>query len=141
MSKITPATPSGEYPVESVDPVNEIRDWTIRYKSNDRQDLNTYLHFGDDNLLLTTNVVRDNKAFTKSPYSSVYKLYEPLPDDINEKDMTYIVKEILPELTETVELFPYEQEDEDVLVLIQKENLPENSPLTDRSVELQSFSV
>ena len=77
---------------------------------------------------MVTNVKYDNQAVPTLPYSIVYKTYEPLPDDISEKEQVYVVKEILPPFTETVELFPYEQEDEDVLVLIPQENLPENSP-------------
>ena len=41
------------------------------------------------------------------PYSIVYKTYEPMPDDITEKDLVYVVREVLPPLTETVELVGY----------------------------------
>ena len=71
---------------------------------NDKRDLNTFLHFGDDKMLLTTNVKTDKETFEELPYSAIFKLYEPLPDDIEEKDKVYIVREILPQITETVEL-------------------------------------
>jgi len=127
------------YPITNVDPLGTINDWIISYKSNDREDLNTFLHFGDDKLILTTNVTRDNTTFKNSPYSVVYKLYEPLPDDINEKDMTYIVREILPELNETVELVGYNQEDEDFQVLIPKDDFPQESPITKRQTEFKTY--
>ena len=44
------------------------------------------------------------------------RLYEPLPEDIDVKSQTFIVKEVLPQIVETVELFPYEQEDEGALI-------------------------
>ena len=100
-------------------------------KINNKRDLNTFLHFGDDNMLLTTNVKTD---------TAVYKLYEPLPEDIEEKDSVYIVKEILPQLTETVELVPYDQEDEDVLVLRVPESSNVDSPVTNRQTELKNYN-
>ena len=70
----------------------------------------------------------------------VYKTYEPLPDDINDKDFVYVVTEILPPLTETVELVGYAQEDEDFQVLIPKDNLPQESPITKRQTELKNYN-
>ncbi len=114
-------------------------DWSIIYKHKDKRDLSTFLHFGDDKMLLTVNATRDDALFEEYPYSTVYKLYEPLPDDIEEKDNVYIVREILPQLTETVELVPYEQEDEDVLVLKIPDTPAEDSPITRRPTELKSY--
>jgi hypothetical protein len=56
-------------------------------------------------------------------------MYEPLPAEINEKDKVYIVREILPVLTETVELVSYDPEDDvndvvDIVVLRTADNLP-----------------
>ena len=65
-------------------------DWSIIYKHKDKRDLSTFLHFGDDKMLLTVNATRDDALFEEYPYSTVYKLYEPLPDDIEEKDNVYI---------------------------------------------------
>ena len=91
-------------------------------------------------MLLTTNVKTDDVTIPNSPYSAVYKLYEPLPDDIEEKDSVYIVREILPQLTETVELIPYDQEDEDVLILRVPESSNVDSPVTNRQTELQNYN-
>ena len=78
-------------------------DWSIIYKHKDKRDLSTFLHFGDDKMLLTVNATRDDALFEEYPYSTVYKLYESLPDDIEEKDNVYVVREVLPQFTETVE--------------------------------------
>ena len=113
---------------------------SIIYKTNDVRDLNTFLHFGDDNKLLITNVKQDNKTFEQYPHSIVFKLYEPLSEDIEDKDRAFIVREILPQLTETVELVPYDQEDEDVLVLQVPDSANVDSPITKRSTELQNYN-
>ena len=113
---------------------------TIGYKVNDILDLNTFLNFGDDNKVLITNVKTDREVFNQSPYSAVFKLYEPLPDDIEERSQMFVVREILPQLTETVELVPYAQEDEGVLVLKTPESANVDSPITNRATELKSFN-
>ena len=66
-------------------------------------------------------------------------LSEPLPEDLEEKDNVYVVREILPQYTETVELVPYEQE-EDVLVLKIPDTPPDASPITKRATELKNYN-
>ena len=102
--------------------------------------LNTFLHFGEDNKLLVTNVETDDVTFKSTPHSGIFKLYKPLPDDIEKGDKAFIVREILPQLTETVELVPYDQEDEDVLVLRVPESSNVDSPVTNRQTELKSYN-
>ena len=131
--KITPLEDGTKSPHET------FTNWTVSHKLNDRKDLNTYLHFGDDNRILITNVKTDNKTVPSLPYSVIYKTYEPLPEDITEKDQVYVVREILPTLTETVELVGYAQEDEDFQVLIPKENFPEDSFITKRQTEFKNY--
>ncbi len=120
-------------------PDNPITKWSIKFKNQEKRDLSTYLHFGDDNLQLATNFTTDTETFPDSPFSVLYKLYEPLPDDIEEKDMVHVVREMLPELTETIELVPYAQEDEDVLVLRIPDSAGVDSPVTMRSTAFQSY--
>ena len=126
-------------PLFSKEPNQQFKNWTINTKFGDRKDLNTYLHFGDDNRFLVTNVRYDNKTIPTLPHSIVYKTYEPLPDDINEKDFVYVVREVLPSLTETVELVGYTQEDEDFQVLIPKDDFPQESPITKRQTEFKTY--
>ena len=113
-------------------------DWSIIYKHNDKRDLSTFLHFGDDKILLTVNSKTDDNLFPKYPHSVVYKLYEPFPDDVEEKDNVFVVREVLPPLTETVELVPYDQE-EDVLVLKVPDSTQVDSPVTKRSTEFKTY--
>lgn len=105
------------------------QNYVLSFKSNDKEDLSTYLHFGDDNIFLTTNVVTDAVSFPRPPHSAIFKMYEPLPPDVDEKDMVYVCKEILPQLTETVELVSYDPEDDvndvkDIVVLRTADTLP-----------------
>ena len=133
VQRIQPLTEGSKLPNE------QYTNWVISNKFGDRKDLNTYLHFGDDKKVLTTNVKYDNNAVPTLPYSIVYKTYEPIPDDITEKDLVYVVREVLPPLTETVELVGYAQEDEDFQVLIPKDNLPQDSPITKRQTEFKTY--
>ena len=110
-------------------PGSTFLNYVVSYKSNDRQDLNTYLHFGGNKIYLTTNVVTDAVKYPISPHSALFKMYEPLPIQVSEKDKVHIVREILPMLTETVELVSYDTEDNvndvrDVAVLRSMDTLP-----------------
>jgi len=116
-----------------------IRNWSIRFKNQDRRDLSTYLHLGDNNLNLITNFSTDLTTIPDSPYSIIYKLYEPLPEDVEEKDMVYVVREILPEVTETIELVPYEQEDEGTIILRIPDSEQVDSPVTRREVDYKNY--
>ncbi len=116
---------------------NEIK---ISYRYNNVEDLNTYLHFGDDNKFLVTNVKSDRDTFPAYPYSAVFRLYEPLPEDIDVKSQTFVVKEVLPQVVETVELFPYEQEDEGALILKTPDTAQVESPVSERRIPAKSFN-
>ena len=102
--------------------------------------LNTYIHFGDDNLKLITNAIIDKNTITDFPYSTIFKLYEPLSDNIVEKDNVHVVQEILPQLTEEVELIPYDQEEEEVVVLRTTESSQLNSPIRPRKTNLKNYN-
>ena len=138
IQRIRPITDDDNF--QTKDPNSSYDGWTISSKFGDRKDLNTYLHFGDDKRYLVTNVKYDNKAVQTLPYSVIYKTYEPLPDEISDKDFVYVVREVLPPLTETVELVGYAQEDEEFQVLIPKENLPDESPINKRQTEFKNFN-
>ena len=120
-------------------PSNNFTDWSISYKVNNKRDLYTYLHFGGDQLRLATNIKTDNITFPKLPYSAVFKLYEPLPDEIQVRDKVHVVREILPQKTEIVEMVAYDQQDEDVLVLKVPDKAQVDSPITSRKTELKSY--
>ena len=129
-----------DFPENETRVLSNFDDVKISQQINNKRALNTYLHFGDDNILLSTNSITDKVTVPEYPHSTVFKLYEPLPDEINEKDNVYIVQEILPELVEEVELIPYAQEEEDVTVLRNVESSQVNSPVSIRRTELKSYN-
>ena len=137
--KIQPLEPGDDDDWTQPLPNETYNNWLISHKSLDRKDLDTYLHFGDDKRYLVTNVKVDNQTIPQLPYSVVYKTYEPLPDDVNKGDQVYVVREMLPPLMETVELVGYAQEDEEVQVLIPRDNLPQDSPITKRATEFKTY--
>ena len=49
-----------------------IRNWSIRFKNQDRRYLSTYLHLGGNNLSLITNFSTDLQIIPDSPYSIIY---------------------------------------------------------------------
>jgi len=119
---------------------NTFSSWSLSYKHLDKRDLNTYLHFGADKMIRVTNVTKDDTLFENYPYSTVYKLYEPLSEDIEERAQVFVVREVKPQKTEVVNLISYEQEEEDVLVLRVPDNELVDSPITKRSTDYKSYS-
>ncbi len=90
--------------------------WKIIYPEN-KKDLYTYLLFDDDKSSLTLNQQEDVDSYEEYPHSIIYRLYEPLPDGIEEGDLTYVVREMSPPYTETVQLVDFVEEDIDAVVL------------------------
>ena len=123
-----------------LEPTEAFESWNIIHKYQDPRDLLTYVHLGDDKVALVTNLREDKQELTTYPYSTLVKLYEPLPDDVEEKDFAYVVKELLPQKTEVVDLIPYDQEDEDVLVLRVPNSDLVDSPIVKRPTNFKSYS-
>ena len=122
-------------------PTNKFDNITISYKINDITDLNTFLHLGDNNKMLITNIQSDKNLFPDSPFSNVLKLYKPLDEDVQELDNVYVVKEVLPQITEVVDLYPYEQEEEELNVLVPPENPPKNSTIVNRQTPYANYNT
>ena len=53
----------------------EFTDVEISKTISNKRALNTYVHFGDDNIKLTTNAVIDTNTVTEYPNSTIFKLY------------------------------------------------------------------
>jgi hypothetical protein len=51
-----------------------------------------------------------------------------------------VVREVLPQKTEVVDLIPYDQEDEDLLILRNPDSANVDSPISKRSTDLKSFT-
>ena len=57
------------------------------------------------------NRKEDNETYSDYPYSIIYKLYDPLLDEIEEGDMVYVTKELSNPYEETVQLLDFVDED------------------------------
>ncbi len=60
------------------------------------------LNFGEGITPLVINWMVDYKAFPEYPFSLVIKLYEPLPEEIKERDELWIVKAIIESIIEPI---------------------------------------
>ena len=79
--------------------------------TEDPQDLYTYMRYGKNGRSLILNRKEDNETYSDYPYSIIYKLYEPLPDEIEEGSMIYVTKELSNPYEETVQLLDFVDED------------------------------
>ena len=87
----------------------KFEDWYVEYDIATK-DLYTYLRFNNDTRVLTTNFKEDTSTYTEYPHSIVYKLYEPLPDNIQRGDFLYVVKEMAQPYEERVQLIDFVDE-------------------------------
>ncbi len=62
------------------------------------------LNFGDDELSLAVNWAIDYETYPKFPYSMVFKLYEALPDDLEEGDKLWVVQSLAESVVEDIKL-------------------------------------
>ena len=112
--------------------------WSIDYKTGDSKNLITLLNFDDNNVALTVNYKKDDVTATKYPHSIVYKLYEPLDDNIKNGDLCWIVKEMIPSHTETVSLIPFVEDKIDAVVLRQPMLSDIDSPIENIEAKYQT---
>tara|TARA_R100000908_G_scaffold65182_1_gene52616 strand:- start:299 stop:4276 length:3978 start_codon:yes stop_codon:yes gene_type:complete len=81
------------------------------------QDLHTYMKFDEEGSALIINQKEDVETYVDFPNSIVYKLYEPLPDNVEKNDLIYICKQMSSPLLESVELVDFiDEEIEDVVL-------------------------
>ena len=101
----------------------------IQYPRDSKEDLSKLLHLGGDNQSLITNFKVDRVKYPNYPNSVVFKLYEPLSNEINERDFCYVVREMATPIEEKVRLVPFAEEEIDATVLIPPEFGDTNSPI------------
>ena len=111
------------------DQVNETTDTTeikIAWKrilksfvsvDNHSGNIEYYLNFGNNNTYVVVNWLRDKNAYPEYPYSIVFKLYEPLPEGVKEKQEFWVSRQITTPVIENVFMFGLEDESERGLVL------------------------
>ncbi len=91
-------------PVNYQNPVS-FSNFKVSYLIYNPYDLRTYLKMGNQ-MFLTTNFKKD-KVSNGYPFSVVYKLYEPLPDNIKRNDELVVVKEMADVVEENVRIVDF----------------------------------
>jgi hypothetical protein len=99
-----------------------------------------YLNFGNGKQYLVTNWENDNIAYPVSPNSIVFKLYEPLPKDIKEKDQLWVSRQITPSVIERAFLVGSE-DDRETGILLRPANWDiEVAGMTGRSTGFETWN-
>ena len=113
--------------------------WFIQAPMDETEDLSKLVRLSPNNFDLISNFKIDNVTYPESPYSVVYKLYEPLPDTVQEKDFVTIVKEMIPPIEETCTLIPFVEEWISDIVLIPPESFDVNSPIGSGQTNFKTY--
>ena len=115
--------------------------WFVQYPQDKSEDLSKLVKLGRNEFDLITNFKVDQTTYPEYPYSVVYKLYEPLPDLIQEKDFITIVREMIPPVVETCTLLPFVEEWISETVLRPPERNMLNSPIGSGTVKNKNYGT
>ena len=116
-------------------PVN-FSNFSVSYLVYNPYDMRTYLKFGN-RMFLTTNFKKDFVTMPY-PYSVVYKLYEPLPTDIERLDEVVVVKEMADIVEENVEIVDFVDTEIGDVVLKSPDMMNVESPIQRRTTDYVS---
>ena len=119
------------------DDTDKFSSFKVSYLNLNPKDLRTYLKFGN-NLFLTTNFKADRINLSTFPYSVVYKMYEPLPDNYEKFDECIIVKEMANPLEERIKIIDFINEEEPKLVLRSPDLNNVESPVQRRETQFKT---
>ena len=114
--------------------------WFIQYPIDSSENLSKLLRLGENNFDLITNFKVDNTTYPDYPYSVVYKLYEPLPSNIGEKDFLTVVREMIPPVEETCTVVPFVEEWISDIVLRSPERGSHLSPIGNRQTGFKDYN-
>ena len=114
--------------------------WFIQYPNDNQNDLSKLLKVGPNDYSLVTNFKVDTQTYPEYPYSVAYKLYEPLPEKINEKDFVTVVREMIPPIEEKFTLVPFVEEYISDVVLRTPEFGNVNSPIGAGQTEFKNYT-
>ena len=120
---------------EDSNPIN-FSNFSVSYLVYNPYDMRTYLKFGN-RMLLTTNFKKDFVTMPY-PYSVVYKLYEPLPTDIERLDEVVVVKEMADVIEEDIEIIDFVDTEIGDVVLKSPDMMNAESPIQRRTTDYVS---
>jgi hypothetical protein len=111
----------------------------VTYFNLNPKDLRTYLKF-DNQMFLTTNFKQDVISVTEYPNSIVYKMYEPLPADLQQFDECIVVKEMANPMEESINIVDFIPEENPRLVLKSPDLKNVESPVQVRTSQYKTES-
>ena len=127
-----------KYPLNS-SMFDNLRKWFVQYPLDKSEDLSKLVKTSNNQFSLITNFKVDQTTYPEYPYSVVYKLYEPLPDNVQEKDFVTIVREMIPPVEETCTLVPFVEEWISDSVLRPPEPGDVTSPISSRQTGFKNY--
>ena len=131
------------YPVEEMqsgEGLFTFANWFIQYPTDSTENLSKLVRMGPDNYIVITNFKPDIITYPEYPHALVYKLYEPLPDDMVQGNFVNIVREMIPPIEEICTLVPFVDEWVSDIVLRTPERGNINSPIGNKTTEFKSYT-
>jgi len=131
------------YPLEALqsdDGLLAFNKWFIQYPTDSTENLGKLLKLGPNKYDVITNFKIDTQTYPEYPHSLVYKLYEPLPDDIVNHDFVTVVREMIPPIEETCTLIPFVDEWVSDVVLRTPEFQSVTSPIGTGQTEFKNYT-
>ena len=107
----------------------------VHYTKSQIERLNTYLVVNGQ-----YHLVLNEKTDFRTPKKRMFKLYEPLADDVEEMDLCYFVEEKMDSYEDTINLIPFEEIEEEVLFLRLPDFNSTNNPINFRGTKFNNFN-
>lgn len=118
---------------------SQFNKWFIQYPADNSENFSKLLKLGPNEYDVITNFKIDTQTYPEYPYSVAYKLYDPLPERIQENDFVTIVREMIPPIEETCTLIPFVEEFISDIVLRVPERSNVNSPIGTGVTEYKTY--
>ena len=131
------------YPIDELqsgDGLFTLANWFIQYPTDSTENLSKLVRMGPDNYTVITNFKPDIVTYPEYPHALVYKLYDPLPDDMVQGNFINIVREMIPPIEEICTLVPFVDEWVSDVVLRTPERGNVNSPIGNKITEFKNYS-
>ena len=110
-------------------------DFMVHYTKSQIERLNTYLVVnGQYHLIL------NEKGSFATSNKRMFKLYEPIAEDVEEMDLCYFVEEKMDSYEDTINVVPFEEIEEEVLFLRLPDFNSTNNPINFRGTKFNNFN-
>ena len=116
---------------QPVDVTRPFKNFEIRYRVNDNEELRTYIEVRGKKYL-TTNFRIDKKSTPEYPHAVDYKLYDKLDNVVSDFDSVSVVKEMALPYEDTIDLIDYVPSEIKGTVLLSPKLEDSDSPLRAR---------